>query len=90
MPLYEFECKSCKKNLMKALALLEKKYDKKTLLSLIKKFKNLNSNLYILIWDSIKTFLPVLNKQIFFLRQAKYRLQGGEAPQPIQNDLFLV
>jgi len=42
MPLYEFECKSCKKNLMKALGLLEKKYDKKTLLSLIKKFKNLN------------------------------------------------
>ena len=29
MPLYEFECKSCKKNLMKALGLLEKKYDKK-------------------------------------------------------------
>ncbi len=42
MPLYEFECKSCKKNLMKALGLLEKKYDKKTLLSIIKKFKNLN------------------------------------------------
>ena len=42
MPLYEFECKSCEKNLMKALGLLEKKYDKKTLLSIIKKFKNLN------------------------------------------------
>jgi hypothetical protein len=42
MPLYEFECKSCKNNLMKALGLIEKKYDKKTLIGIIKKFKNLN------------------------------------------------
>ena len=42
MPLYEFECKSCKNNLMKALGLIEKKHDKKSLLNIIKKYKNLN------------------------------------------------
>tara|TARA_B100001996_G_scaffold300177_1_gene240636 strand:- start:1276 stop:1815 length:540 start_codon:yes stop_codon:yes gene_type:complete len=42
MPLYEFECKSCKENLFKALAMIEKKIDKKTLATIIKKFKNIN------------------------------------------------
>lgn len=42
MPLYEFECKTCKKNLFKALESIEKKIDKKTLTSVLKKYKNIN------------------------------------------------
>ena len=42
MPLYEFECKSCKRNLLKALSTIEKKCDKKILLGIIKKYKNIN------------------------------------------------
>ena len=45
MPLYEFECKSCKNNLMKALGLIEKKHDKKSLLNIIKKIQEFK-------WDS--------------------------------------
>lgn len=42
MPLYEFECKNCKDNLFKALKRIEKKVDKKTLVEVVKKFKNIN------------------------------------------------
>jgi hypothetical protein len=52
MPMYEFECKTCKENLITALAKIEKlssksskltiKSDKKILLGIIKKYKNIN------------------------------------------------
>ena len=41
MPLYEFECKKCRNNILKAFKDIEKKYDKKKLSGILKKYKNI-------------------------------------------------
>ncbi len=42
MPLYEFECTTCKDNILAAHKKIETKFDKKTLVSLLKKYKNIH------------------------------------------------
>jgi predicted nucleic acid-binding Zn ribbon protein len=42
MPLYEYECKACRKNVDDSLAVIGKKADKKTVTELVKKYDNIN------------------------------------------------
>ena len=43
MPLYEFECKKCRNNILAARDTIEKKFDKKILTSILKKYVNLEN-----------------------------------------------
>ena len=51
MPLYEFECEDCKNNLKSALKAIEKKYDKKVLASILKKYKNIKGIQIYDLWE---------------------------------------
>jgi|TARA_B100001029_G_C15035879_1_gene440096 hypothetical protein len=42
MPLYEFECKKCRNNILAARDTIEKKFDKKILTSILKKYTNIH------------------------------------------------
>ena len=51
MPLYEYECMVCRKNVDDSLKAIEKKADKKTVSELVKKHGNIN---HIVVYDSEK------------------------------------
>ena len=51
MPLYEFECVDCKNNLKSALKAIEKKFDKKALASILKKYKNIKGIQIYDLWE---------------------------------------